>query len=61
MLRRPQPALLGPYCPLFARKFSNTSAPHTLQALLGLLAREQVLNPELMYRVWEVGRAAHGV
>ncbi|KAK9845205.1 hypothetical protein WJX81_000030 [Elliptochloris bilobata] len=38
----PQPALLGPHCPLFARKFANDSAPHTLQALLGLLTREQV-------------------
>lgn len=44
MLCRPQPALLGPYCPLFARKFTNTSAPHTMQALLGLLTREQVLH-----------------
>jgi len=40
--RSPAPALLGPYCPLFARKFSNASAPHTLHALLGLLTREQV-------------------
>ena len=40
--RSPAPALLGPYCPLFARKFSNVSAPHTLHALLGLLTREQV-------------------
>lgn len=41
LMRRAEPALLGPYCPLFARKFANASAPHTLHALLGLLIKEQ--------------------